>query len=229
MQVAEIFRSVQGEGLLAGTSSVFVRTSGCNLRCGFCDTPYTSWEPEGEEIPWLAVLDRVLAWTDPHVVLTGGEPMLQKELPELCLALRAAQRHITIETAGTVDLPLVCDLMSISPKLSNSTPSSPRATAPWVELHELRRHAPNVIHRLIRDYPYQLKFVVEQPSDAAEVADYLQQFPRVERQRVLLMPQALDLATQQTREAWVKAFCDQQGWTYCPRRHLEWFGLQRGT
>ena len=130
MRVAEIFRSVQGEGRLTGTESVFVRTSGCNLRCSYCDTPYASWSPEGEDLSVDEVATRVEGLavaasegrrTVGHVVLTGGEPMLFSELIPLCAALRQAGRHVTIETAGTLYLPVECDLMSISPKMSNST------------------------------------------------------------------------------------------------------------
>ena len=124
MRIAEIFRSLQGEGRLTGTDSVFVRFSGCNLRCRFCDTRYASWSPEGEDLS----LDEVLAGLAAssigrampgagHAVVTGGEPMLFAELVPLCAALRSQGRHITIETAGTLYLPVACDLMSISPKL----------------------------------------------------------------------------------------------------------------
>src|SRR3569623_1543668 len=127
MRIAEIFASRQGEGLLTGTPSVFVRASGCNLRCWFCDTPYTSWEPEGddrsvEEI--VAEIERLKTAEIKHVVLTGGEPMLFAELIPLSQRLSTAGFHITVETAGTLDLPVTCDLMSISPKLANSTPTA---------------------------------------------------------------------------------------------------------
>ncbi len=128
MRVAEIYKSFQGEGQLTGTESVFVRASGCNLRCRFCDTPYTSWEPEGEDFSVEEVLRQVEKHDCRHVVVTGGEPMLFSELIPLSRQLRAAGRHITIETAGTLYLPVECDLMSISPKLGNSTPAL-RATS----------------------------------------------------------------------------------------------------
>src|SRR5439155_14137965 len=119
MRIAEIYTSLQGEGLLTGTPSVFVRTSGCNLRCWFCDTPYTSWQPEGEDWSVDAIIEEAqrLAAEIRHVVVTGGEPMLFAELIPLCARLHSAGLHITIETAGTLLLPVHCDLMSISPKL----------------------------------------------------------------------------------------------------------------
>ena len=62
MRIAEIFRSLQGEGRLTGVDSVFVRLSGCNLRCGFCDTPYASWSPEGEDLSVDEILDRITSF-----------------------------------------------------------------------------------------------------------------------------------------------------------------------
>src|SRR5690242_20048099 len=147
MLISEIYCSLQGEGLLTGTPSVFVRTSGCNLRCWFCDTPYTSWQPEGEDWSIDVILEEVerlsgagqtqrilqtagmqpIAERIRHVVLTGGEPMLFADLVPLCERLKSIGLHITIETAGTLDLPVKCDLMSLSPKLAGSTPTRERA------------------------------------------------------------------------------------------------------
>ena len=202
MRIAEIFHSRQGEGLLTGTPSVFVRTSGCNLRCWFCDTPYTSWAPEGTDLSIDEVLERASEWDTEHVVITGGEPMLSAELVPLTAALAAQGRHITIETAGTLDLPVTCDLMSISPKLANSTPS--RGEHPrWSVRHERTRHAPDVIRRLVRDYNYQLKFVIDRPEDCREVERYLAEFPEIDRQRVLLMPQGTETSELEDRAAWL--------------------------
>src|SRR5579863_1058108 len=104
LKISEIFYSIQGEGTLVGVPSVFVRTSGCNLRCTWCDTPYTSWQPEGEERSVGSIVDEVSSYHASHVVITGGEPMIAPQIEELTeeLAGRLAQ-HITIETAGTVD------------------------------------------------------------------------------------------------------------------------------
>ena len=147
MRIAEIFRSIQGEGFLTGTRSVFVRTSGCNLRCSYCDTPYTSWTPEGEDLSVDEIAARIDELDCRHVVLTGGEPMLFAELIPLAAGLRRRGKHITIETAGTLYLPVECDLMSLSPKLSNSIPPAER-DARWNRRHQLGRHVPEVVRRL---------------------------------------------------------------------------------
>lgn len=228
MRIAEIYHSVQGEGFLTGVPSVFVRASGCNLRCGFCDTPYTSWQPEGEDWSVNDILARVLSWDCRHVVVTGGEPMLFAELVPLCAGLREAGRHITIETAGTLHLALECDLMSISPKLSNSTPGV-EASAAWRTRHEQTRHNPDVIRRLIRDYVCQFKFVIEQPTDVDEVERYLAEFPEIARDRVLLMPQGTDLATLVRIAEWLEPYCRSHHVRFCPRKHIEWYGATRGT
>ena len=100
MRIAELYESIQGEGVLTGTPSVFLRASGCNLRCGFCDTPYASWSPEGDDLSVDEIIERTLAFSATHIVITGGEPMLFAEMIPLCDRLREAGRHITIETAG---------------------------------------------------------------------------------------------------------------------------------
>lgn len=228
MRIAEIYKSIQGEGLLTGTASVFVRASGCNLRCWFCDTPFTSWQPEGEDLPVHEILRQVERWECGHVVVTGGEPMLFAELIPLCEGLRERQRHITIETAGTLHLPLACDLISISPKLANSTPTA-SADQRWRERHERSRHVPEVIRRLISEHPYQMKFVVDQPRDCEEIEAYLREMPEIDRRQVWLMPQGTDPRQLQATGSWLEPYCREHGYRFCPRRHIELFGFARGT
>ncbi|NUQ64955.1 MAG: 7-carboxy-7-deazaguanine synthase QueE [Pirellulales bacterium] len=228
MRIAEIFRSIQGEGFLTGTQSVFVRASGCNLRCWFCDTPYASWHPEGTDLSVEEVIARATEYDTSHVVLTGGEPMLFAELIPVASQLRQLGRHVTIETAGTLYLPVECDLMSISPKLSNSTPP-PEKNARWSHRHEKSRHAPGVIRRLIAEYSYQFKFVVDRPPDCDEIERYLGELPEIDRGRVLLMPQGAHPAELDDRARWLAPYCDRNQLHFCPRRQIEWFGLVRGT
>src|SRR5206468_7782061 len=102
MLIAEIFYSIQGEGELTGVPSVFVRASGCNLRCTWCDTPYASWEPEGQEMQIGQIVARAMELGAKHVVLTGGEPMIMPDIADLCDALQSQDRHVTMETAATI-------------------------------------------------------------------------------------------------------------------------------
>jgi 7-carboxy-7-deazaguanine synthase len=232
MRIAEIFRSLQGEGRMTGVDSVFVRTSGCNLRCRFCDTPYASWSPEGDFLSVEEVLERVQAIAPEadlrHIVVTGGEPMLVAELVSLCAELRRRKFHVTIETAGTCYKPVECDLMAVSPKLSNSTPRPNEAPA-RIGAHERNRAAPDVIRRLNAEYDCQFKFVVENPTDCDEVIRYLAGFPEIDRGRVSLMPLGTDAKELMCKARWLEPYCLQHGLTFCPRRHIEWFGCRRGT
>lgn len=229
MKIAEIFHSRQGEGLLTGQESVFVRLSGCNLRCWFCDTPYASWRPEGAEMSVAEIVDGVRQFDAcRHVVLTGGEPMIFDAIAPLTHELRQACWHITIETAGTQDQPVTCDLMSISPKLAGSAPSAEEHPR-WHALHETRRHAPAVIARLMRDYPHQLKFVIDTRDDLERVEAYLNELGEFAPDRVLLMPQGTTVNELASRSEWIERYCQDRGYRYCPRRQIEWYGLARGT
>src|SRR6188508_268512 len=98
MLISEIFYSLQGEGELTGVPSVFVRASGCNLRCTWCDTPYASWDPEGPNLTIGEIVRRVREFRCKHTVITGGEPLIMPDISELCLALRELGQHLTIET-----------------------------------------------------------------------------------------------------------------------------------
>ena len=228
MRIAEIFRSIQGEGQFAGTPSVFVRTSGCNLRCWFCDTPYTSWEPEGEQRSWKSVAEQVLAEDCEHVVITGGEPLLPRDIVPLTETLSECGRFLTIETAGTVYRPVRANLMSISPKLSNSTPSAERSRV-WNSRHENLRENRPVIERLIAEFPYQLKFVVDRPEDIEEIEAYLRQLPSVPPDHVWLMPQAVSRETLAEKTAWLEPAAARHGFRFTSRLHIELFGNTRGT
>jgi 7-carboxy-7-deazaguanine synthase len=227
MRISEIFYSVQGEGVLSGVPSVFVRTSGCNLRCTWCDTPYTSWNPEGEDCTIESILAAVQRHSASHVVVTGGEPMIAPEIVQLTRELKRLEQHITIETAGTVFKPVVCDLMSISPKLSNSTPLT-REEGRWAEQHERLRLQPEILRELMKSYDYQLKFVVASPEDLPELLELVDQLG-ADRRRVLLMPEGIDAATLHERGRWVAEACKQYQFRYSPRLHIDLYGNKRGV
>jgi 7-carboxy-7-deazaguanine synthase len=224
VKISEIFHSIQGEGTLVGVPSVFVRTSGCNLRCTWCDTPYTSWQPEGEERSVSSIVDEVAGYGARHVVITGGEPMIAPEIEELTERLT---QHITIETAGTVEANVRCDLMSISPKLANSTPRT-RDNGRWADQHERLRYQPEILRRLIQRYPYQLKFVIAEPDDLQQVNAMLPEIG-ASRDSVVLMAEGLDAAILAERGRWLAEIAKQEGFRMTPRMHIDLWGNRRGV
>jgi len=227
VKISEIFYSVQGEGILAGVPSVFLRTSGCNLRCTWCDTPYTSWNPEGDDLALDTILADVRGHGSRHVVVTGGEPLIQQEIVQLTQGLKDLDLHITIETAGTVYQPVTCDLMSISPKLANSTPTQ-RDDGRWAAQHDRLRYQPEALKKLMAEYPYQLKFVVSDPDDLTEIEAILKE-TNADRSRVLLMPEGTSSEALSERARWLVEICKREGFRYGPRLHIDIYGNQRGV
>ncbi len=228
VRISEIFYSVQGEGRLVGTPSLFIRTSGCNLRCVWCDTPYTSWRPEGSSWPLAKILHRIDEYAAKHVVITGGEPMLAAEIEELTAALRRRRKHITIETAGTVLQPVRCDLLSLSPKLANSTPWK-KQRGKFAAMHDERRLNLPVLQSYLDRYDYQLKFVVDSREDFAEIRAVVARLRNVDPARVLIMAQGTTRRELDEKRGWIVQGCLECGYTFTPRLHIELFGNRRGT
>jgi 7-carboxy-7-deazaguanine synthase len=223
LKIAELFYSLQGEGTLVGVPSVFIRTSGCNLRCSWCDTPYTSWQPEGVEVDLDRILDEVKAHPARHAVVTGGEPMISSEIVPLTERLGALGMHVTVETAGTVFQPVFCDLMSISPKLANSIPRDR-----WGAQHDRLRIQPSVLRELMERYPYQLKFVVERRQDLEEVRALAEQL-RARRDCIVLMPEGTDAERLRERSLWLAEICKEEAFRFSPRLHVDLWGHRRGV
>ncbi len=231
MLISEIFHSLQGEGELTGVPSVFVRTSGCNLRCAWCDTPYASWSPEGEQRSVAQIIAAVENYPAArHVVLTGGEPMIAKDVRTLAAEIKKTGRHLTIETAATIAPDgIACDLASLSPKLLNSAPD-PIEHMAWRKKHEATRWQPEVVRGWIDAYAYQFKFVVARPEDIEELEHMLAALKRdIPRHKVLLMPEATSLAQMRERAAWLGELCKSRGYRYAHRLHIELYGHKRGT
>jgi 7-carboxy-7-deazaguanine synthase len=228
MRVIEIFYSLQGEGVLVGTPSVFVRLAGCPFRCRWCDTAY-AWDfSAGDDLDPVQIIERVSQWSCDFVVLTGGEPMagpdlsVRPGLADLIHRLKALGRHITVETAGVLFVPdLACDLMSISPKLANSDSHPGANQSDRLDLRTLRQ--------LIRTYPYQLKFVVETSKDVEEARRVLRQLGELTPERVMLMPQAGTVEELLSRSPAIAEACKQTGLRFGQRLHLLLWGRQRGT
>lgn len=231
MNISEIFYSIQGEGKLVGTPSVFIRTSGCNLRCTWCDTPYASWNPTGQDMTVAKVVEAIKPHPTRHVVITGGEPMIQSDLPDLVDRLTAMDRLVTLETAGTIWLDLPLHLASVSPKLSNSTPIN-REGGRFAAAHDRQRLVPETLQlfgRSSRIANIQWKFVVAQPEDVHEIRQVLGSIGNVQPEDVILMPEGITAADLANRSGWISEICKQNGWRFGPRLHVLLYGNTRGT
>ncbi|MDP1799549.1 MAG: radical SAM protein, partial [Planctomycetaceae bacterium] len=193
----------------------------------FCDTPYTSWHPEGFLVPWPYVLKDVSSAGVTHVVLTGGEPLLQPDIVPLSKALRERGHIVTIETAGTVYRPVQADLMSLSPKLANSVPET--QSVKWSARHRRDQHRPEVMQRLMAESPYQLKFVIDTAADLEEVVRYVNTLGNIPGENVWLMPQGIANDILSTKAEWLAPAAEKLGFRFCPRKHIEMFGNVRGT
>ena len=226
MIVNNIFYSLQGEGFLAGMPSVFVRLAGCPLRCRWCDTKYAWAEDAGQQRSIAEIVEAVEQWPCRFVVITGGEPMVNFEIRQLARELRATDRHVTIETAGIVYIPDVpCDLMSISPKLSNSVP----AEAALATIHKDSRLDLVVLGELIANYHYQLKFVVDSVNDVPEIQEVIEQTGNIDPQMVMLMPQAATRDELASKSPMVAEICKSAGFAFCQRLHILLWDGQGGT
>lgn len=215
MVINEIFYSLQGEGLLAGVPGIFIRLAGCPLRCRWCDTKYALDPTAGEELSIEKIVSQVIRWDCEFVVITGGEPMVNPQLPELAAELSKRGRHITIETAGIAFIEgLACDLMSISPKLSNSGTKKVPDTF--------------LIGQLIEHYPYQLKFVVDSPDDLPEIQRTIEQIGNVAIDKVMLMPQVKTRDELIAKSPMVAELCKQTGFAFCNRLQILLYDGEKG-
>lgn len=228
LPVAEVFRSVQGEGPFAGRACSFVRLSGCNLSCSWCDTPET-WDARRFRLAdyrQLLTVDRVLAELDPGlpVVVTGGEPLLYQDRPAWGELLGVCSgRGVWLETNGTID-PTdstldSCECMVVSPKLSNAGPHRGRQS-PY--LADRWRVVAGVVDRV------HLKFVCEGAADVDAVAGWaaVEGWPR---SRVWVMPEGVDADTLAERWPVVADAAVAHGLNVSHRLHILAWGNTRGT
>lgn len=226
MKYSEYFYTLQGEGKLVGVPSVFFRTSYCNLRCWWCDSAYTSWHPENKEISVDEAFAKISSFGVKHVVITGGEPFIQQEpLTELCQKLHDTGHHITIETNATVFVPVKADLISMSPKLANSTPEGDPT---WTTRHERKRIEPAVIRQFLDNYDCQVKFVVDVPPDLDEIEKLVEEVG-IPKETIVLMPQGLTEDVVNEKQLWLAELCKTHGYRYSPRLHINIWGDKRGT
>ncbi|KAB1184798.1 MULTISPECIES: 7-carboxy-7-deazaguanine synthase QueE [Haloferax] len=241
LPINEIFHSLQGEGKLAGIPSTFVRTSGCNLRCWFCDSYHTSWEPTHGWLNLDEVVSKVENFASNHVVVTGGEPMIHENVTVLLSELRNRGYHTTVETNGTVYLDAPINLVSISPKLSSSTPTKGRPPAGggadvgvWEYQHEETRLDYDVLGSLVESYDFQLKFVVTNEADVKEAQTLVGELRGVSsvpvrNEDVLLMPEGMTRERLAETRGLTAKLALEYGYRYTPRLHVDLWDDAPGT
>ncbi len=240
---AEIFAALQGEGASIGRPCVFVRLSGCNLACTWCDTAYT-WRFEGDNRPHKdgVAFDRaanqiVMSEEDVaetihqlgvsmpvhRLVITGGEPLLQgPALTRMLATLRALHEgwHVEVETNGSVPLPAALDphihQFNVSPKLAHSGNPADLALPP------------RQLDAWTQDGRAVFKFVVATPDDAEQV-HALARVHSIPPRRIWLMPEGRDAATLHTRMRWLADICLHHGYNLTDRLHIHLSGDTRGT
>lgn len=228
LPINELFESLQGEGRLAGVPSVFVRTSGCNLRCWFCDSYHTSWEPTHATMSVAEILAEVESFDADHVVVTGGEPLIHDSVVTLLEALDDRGYHITVETNGTVFPDAPIDLASVSPKLASSTPTAerdPKGEGEWAERHDERRIDLDALAALVETYDFQLKFVVSDRDDMDEITDLVGRLrdvadASVSDSDVLLMPEGATRERIEETRPIAAELAREFGFRYTPRLHV---------
>lgn len=222
----EIFHSLQGEGHNIGTPTVFLRLALCNLTCSWCDTKYTwdwaNFDPRREVLSLSPsdIEERILAYDCAHLVITGGEPMMQQDaLAPLVLSLKDRGLFIEVETNGTIapsaDMACAVSQWNVSPKLANSGVDS------------ARREVPDVFRTFANIEEAHFKFVMSQPSDIDEVLALVDRYA-IPKQRVILMPQGTTQKAIEEGSLWVAALCTKHAFRFTTRLHILLWGDKRG-
>jgi 7-carboxy-7-deazaguanine synthase len=238
LPINELFYSLQGEGKLAGVPTVFVRTSGCNLRCWFCDSYHTSWEPTHAEMSLERIVSEIREHDEAeHVVVTGGEPLIHESVVTLLDRLDELGYHTTVETNGTIYRDAPIDLASVSPKLASSTPTAerdPKGDGEWEQRHEQRRIDVDALVRIVEEYDTQLKFVVTDREDLTEIENLVERVRTaasvpVPDSDVLLMPEGATRAELDESRETVAELAMEHGYRYTPRLHVDLWNDAPGT
>ena len=216
MKYCEIFHSVQGEGARSGRVSTFFRFNYCNLRCSWCDTPYSSHRPDGSDITMDHAMEEIMSHNCKEIVITGGEPFIwPTDLTDLCSQLKGHGCHITIETNGTIWHDVNHDLTSLSPKTRNSNPVGTM----WEDRHDkLRLNYKSLAKFMDKSPDYQFKFVVDGEEDLPEIEEILRDLD-VPNDKVWLMPQGITRDEVLDRQESIVELCMKTGYQYSDRLH----------
>lgn len=232
-----VFHTVQGEGKYLGVPSIFVRLSACNLRCEWsngdgtftkCDTPYSSHEPEKNLRTIRELADEIIAINCKHVVITGGEPMLQQNVVLLIEELSKAGKFITVETNGTIYRDCKVNFWSVSPKLATSC----HHLSDNFEMHHAKRLNAKALADIAKR-PHQMKFVVNSKHDIDEIKELIKAIAAInggyDCENVYLMPQGVSSEQFDKRLPFIIEAAKENGWNVTDRFHVRVWGHKRGV
>jgi organic radical activating enzyme len=217
-RVAEVFYSIQGEGVTAGLPAVFVRLQGCTVGCSWCDTKYSWADDAGRVVSLEALVEEASAFPCRRLVLTGGEPLESPLFVPLLRALGGAGFALEVETSGTLPPPIGVDRAiqwNVSLKLEGSGVAAATRIRPDAIRGFLSREA-------------WWKFVVTGEGEVTEVLELAERFA-LPRARILLQPEAVRREELIERSPWVVEACKRHGFRFSPRLHILLWGSRRGV
>ena len=225
MQINEIFKSIQGEGPNFGKPAIFLRTAQCNLKCTWCDTKYTwDWEnydytKEVKEMTIEEIKEQIMDLEIKHLVITGGEPLLQQDDLADLLSFLKPDFYVEIETNCTI-LPnkMLTDLVdqwNVSPKTENS--GNPLELYENNECYYFFANQENCF----------FKYVVEDESDIPEIKKFVTKY-NIPENHVQLMTQASTKEEISAREKSISELAKTNNFLFSPRLHVAMWGAQRG-
>lgn len=209
LNVAEVFHSIQGEGPGTGKPAVFLRLAGCNLRCTWCDTPHALSGKDGVKKSIKDVLDEIKQYECNHLVVTGGEPMIQQEGLKKVLS-ELDDFFVEIETNGGFESSIDehIDQYNCSPKLKSSGNDE----------YELK---------ILPNDKTWYKFVINEETDFFDSIDYMTKHD-IPQDRALMMPQGSSAEECRRNSLWLVDKCIEHGYNFCPRLHIMLWDNERG-
>lgn len=232
-----LFYTLQGEGKRVGHPCTFIRTNLCNLRCSWqnrdgsitrCDTPHTSFEPNGTKVSIDKILEYVLLQPSYEVVVSGGEPYFQKSVVDLFEELHRAGRFVTVETNGTIYREAPVDFISISPKLKSSSACPING-----KKHDNNRINYGALAQFISNHNYQFKFVINEESEIIEIEEIRSELKKRTgidiSDKIYLMPQGISEEQFKEKNEWLFEVCKRKNWKYTPRYHIHVYGARKGV